>query len=73
MIHEQILGERKNDHHLPKIYGKLHGSEPNTHSLPMKLQLARGFPGERRLGSKAFYMIPFEAFVIMFKLSCCSY
>jgi hypothetical protein len=30
-------------------------------------------PGERRLSSKAFYMIPFEGFVIMFKLSCCSY
>jgi len=30
MINEQILGERKNDNHLPKIYGKLHGSEPNT-------------------------------------------
>jgi hypothetical protein len=47
MIHEQIPGKRKNDHHLPKNLWKTPWFR-TQHSLPLKLQLARGFPGERK-------------------------
>ncbi len=56
-----------------KIYGKLHGSEPNTH-YHWNYNLQEASQERERLGSKKpFIWFHLKAFVIMLKLSCCSY